>query len=59
MNCMMLQNDTLGHCWPVPNYVKYHVTEYGFVRGEEAMMTEIMARGYGEMLCDVTLFLFL
>lgn len=44
-NCMMLQNDTLSQCWNVPNYIKYKVKEYGFVRGEQAMMSEIAKRG--------------
>jgi len=45
-NCMMLQNDNLPHCFDVPNFVRYRVTDYGFLSGEAAMMTEIQARGY-------------
>lgn len=40
-----LQDDKLPHCWAVPDFVKYRVSSYGFVRGEAAMMTEIAARG--------------
>lgn len=45
MNCMMLNNDKNPHCWPVERYVKYRVKDYGFLTGEQAMMSEILARG--------------
>ena len=45
MNCMVVGDDQITHCWPVPNYVKYRVKDYGFVRGEQAMMSEILQRG--------------
>ena len=28
-------------CWPVKDYDKYTVTEYGYVKGENEMMQEI------------------
>jgi len=34
-----------GGCYPVKNPQKYAAGQYGFVRGEEAMMKEIKARG--------------
>jgi hypothetical protein len=46
VNCMMFGGDTSDYkCWPVDNYVKYHVAEYGEVSGEAAIMSEIYARG--------------
>jgi len=36
---------TDGTCWPVPNYIGYKVSSYGYVSGEKAMMKEILARG--------------
>lgn len=32
-------------CWPLTNFTTYHIAEYGQVSGEQAMMTEIAARG--------------
>jgi hypothetical protein len=51
MNCMPVADDQLKHCWAVPHYVRYWVTEYGTVRGEEAMMTEILERG--PIVCEM------
>jgi len=33
------------NCWKVPNYIGYGVSSYGTVKGEDAMMKEIYARG--------------
>jgi len=46
MNCMMFGDDVTNYkCWPVTDYVKYHVKEYGQVHGEEAIMSEVLERG--------------
>merc|ERR1740139_1791193 len=43
-NC--ISKKTGGYdCWPVPNYVGYGVSSHGSVKGEDAMMKEIFARG--------------
>lgn len=49
MNCMpFLPGGKEGDpkvCWPVANFTRYWVTEYGNVKGEAQMMSEIQARG--------------
>jgi len=46
VNCMMFGGDTTNYkCWPVDQYVKYYVKDYGFVTGEEKIMAEVYARG--------------
>jgi len=42
-NCMPVDGEF--KCWPVKEFTKYYVTEYGRVSGEAAMMSEIFARG--------------
>ena len=32
-------------CWPLDNFITYHIVEYGRVSGEKEMMAEIAARG--------------
>jgi hypothetical protein len=32
-------------CWPVKDFTKYHVREYGRIHGEAAIMSELFARG--------------
>jgi len=46
VNCMMFGGDTTDYkCWPVDQYVKYYVKDYGFVTGEDKIKAEIYARG--------------
>lgn len=42
-NCMPV--DGVHKCWAVKPYIKYYVREYGTVSGEEAIISELMARG--------------
>jgi cathepsin X/AP endonuclease-2 len=45
-NCMDFGGNVEQYkCWPVDKYVKYHVKEYGYVSGELAIMSEVLARG--------------
>ena len=45
MNCMpSIYNESKLECWDV-NPIKYYVTEYGTVDGEQAIMNEIYKRG--------------
>jgi len=51
-NCMAFGGDvTNWKCWAVDNFVKYHIVEYGYVSGEQAIMSEVYNRG--PVVCGV------
>lgn len=46
MNCMpSIRNESVMECWEVDPPIKFYVTEYGLLAGEEQMMNEIYNRG--------------
>jgi len=42
-----------GECWPMEEYPKYYVDDYGFVSGEEDMLEEVY--NWGPISCTVAL----
>ncbi|CAM9626680.1 unnamed protein product [Chrysoparadoxa australica] len=47
MNCMVVEQEgeLVKECWPIENYTKYYVSEYGTVRGEKAIQAEVFQNG--------------
>ncbi|CAI2362047.1 unnamed protein product [Moneuplotes crassus] len=43
--------DKYGNCWPMEEYPKYYVEDYGFVSGEKDMMEEIY--NWGPISCTI------
>lgn len=44
--CMpSIRNESKLECWEVDPPIKYYITQYGVVTGEQAIMNEIFKRG--------------
>ncbi|KAG5189598.1 hypothetical protein JKP88DRAFT_206005 [Tribonema minus] len=45
MNCMVVDDEGTKECWPVEQFTRYRVKEFGKVVGEDAIMAEVFQRG--------------